>query len=492
MARRPAGRLLIPPSWTLLALLSCLLLGAAFGTPRAEAMRPLTTGMSGVYDYSLASYGQVHATGATFVRIGLPWGAVAPNQAPSEWQPEDPADPHYRWDSVDEAVRNATATGLTPVLLVNSAPLWAQRCRAPSSLPEAVCDPEPRLLAQFAVAAARRYSGDFAGLPRVRYYQGPNEPNLSLYFLPQYRGSTPVSPRLYRPLINAFYAAIKSVSRSNLVLAGGLGPIAVPHWTIGPLRFARLLLCMRGRANPHPLPGNCHGGVHFDIFDVHPYTTGGPAHEGGRNDVQLGDIPELQALLRAADRAGRIRGEFKRTPLWVMEFSWDSKPPDPKGLPMGIECRWVSEALFRTWRAGVSHFFWYGLRDEPLIPGLPPSASLQSGLYFSGSTLSEDTPKRVLSAFRFPFVAYPRPHGLYVWGRTPTGAPGTVAVQVLFGGHWRDVSHLPAGRGGMFAASIPNAYGAERRGAVRAVYRGSRSLPFSMHPIKEFRQPPFG
>src|SRR5665811_1828269 len=84
------------------------------------------------------------------------------------------------------------------------------------------------------------------------------EPNLSLYFNPQFRHGRPVSPTLYRRLINAFYAAVKSVSRSNLVLMAGLGPIAVPGLTIGPMRFTRELLCMRGRRNPHPLRGNCH------------------------------------------------------------------------------------------------------------------------------------------------------------------------------------------------------------------------------------------
>lgn len=448
--------------------------------------------MSGVYDYSPLGYQQVRATGARFVRIGLSWGGIAPKLRPPTWDPQDPADPHYRWDSIDEAVRNSTAAGLTPVLMVNGAPTWAQRCQAPASLPEAVCDPEPAALSQFAIAAARRYSGHFAGLPRVRFWQGPNEPNLSLYFVPQFDGSRPVSPELYRPLLNGFYAAINSVDRSNLVLAGGLGPIAVPHWTVGPLRFARELLCMSGGPQPHPLPGNCHGGVRFDIFDIHPYTTAGPAHEGGPNDVQLGDIPQLQELLRAADRAGRIHGEYERTPLWVMEFSWDSNPPDPNGLSMKIECRWVAEALYRSWRAGVDHFFWYSLRDEPLAPGLPSSASLQSGLYFRGGTLAEDRPKAVMYVFRFPFVAYPRAGGVFVWGRTPTGEGGTVSVQLRRGGGWRGALRLRADSGGMFSGTIPIGYGADGKGAVRATYQSTHSVPFSMRPVKEFRQPPFG
>ena len=285
-----------------------------------------------------------------------------------------------------------------------------------------------------------RYSGHFGGLPRVRYWQGLNEPNLSLFFNPQFEGGKPVSPSLYRTLINAFYFAVKSVHRSNLVIAAGLGPIAVPRYTIGPMRFTRLLLCMTGRRHPHPTRGNCGGGVHFDIFDIHPYTTGGPTHEGGVDDVQLGGLSRLKALLRAADRAGRIKGRFRHTPLWIMEFSWDSKPPDPGGLPMKIETRWTAEALYRAWRAGISDFFWFSLRDSAPDPELPFSETLQSGLYFRGATVEQDQPKQVLYAFRFPFVSFPHRKGLFFWGRTPNSKRGKVVIQV------KDFPHPPFGR----------------------------------------------
>lgn len=116
--------------------------------------------------------------------------------------------------------------------------------------------------------------------------------------------------------INAFYDAVKAVDASNLVLAAGLGPIAIPGWTIGPMRFTRELLCMTGRREPRPLPGSCEGGVRFDIFDIHPYTTGGPTHKGHADDVELGDLGKLTELLDAADRGGRIKGRFRHTQIW--------------------------------------------------------------------------------------------------------------------------------------------------------------------------------
>ena len=283
---------------------------------------------------------------------------------------------------------------------------------------------------------------------------------------------------------------MKAVDPSNLVISAGLGPIAVPPWTIGPMRFARLMLCMTGGAHPHPTHGSCEGGVHFDIFAIHPYTTGAPTHEGGPDDVELGDLPKLQNLLAAADRAGRIKNGSRRTPLWITEFSWDSKPPDPGGLPMKIETRWTAEALYRAWRAKVSHFFWYSLDDSPPEPNRPYSETLQSGLYFRGETLAQDQPKEIMYAFRFPFVSYSRRQGLYFWGRTPSSEGGKVTIQLWRSGHWRNTQMTRANKSGIFRGIIHNRYGSDKRGLARALYRGHTSPPFSMHPVKDFYHPP--
>jgi hypothetical protein len=455
------------------------------------ALRPLETGVSYVYGNEPIEFEHVKRTGAQLVQTPLRWEVVAPKMQPAHWNPEDPADPNYDWESMDLWVTRAVNAGLTPVLQVFGAPVWADRCPRNTST-DAPCNPDPAALAAFAKAAARRYSGHFQGLPRVRFWQGLDEPNLSLFFDPQFEGGKPVSPTLYRTLINAFYSAVKSVDRSNLVLAAGLGPIAVPHYTIGPMRFARLLLCMTGRQHPHPTRGNCQGGVHFDIFDIHPYTTGGPTHQGGVDDVEMGDLPKLQALLRAADNAGRIHGRFRHTPLWITEMSWDSKPPDPGGLPMSIETQWTAEALYRAWSAGVSNFFWFSLIDFPPEPNLPFSETLQSGLYFWAPTVAQEQPKEVLYAFRFPLVAFHRKDGLFFWGRTPSSGRGKVAIQIEKGGHWRNAFVAHADSHGMFTGVLRTQYGRNKRGAVRARYLHETSLPFPIRRVGDFPHPPFG
>lgn len=453
-------------------------------------MRPLTTGISYVYDEDLpASFQHVKQAGAQLVHTPIRWGSVAPAQPPAGWQPDNPADPHYEWEETDRWVREAVAAGLTPVLQIRGAPRWAQRCGYIAN--DTPCDMDPAALAAFATAAARRFSGTFNGLPHVRYWQGLNEPNLSLFFMPQFDGNRAVSPTLYRTLINAFSAAVKGVDPTNLVIAAGLGPIAVPKYTIGPMRFARELLCMRGHEQFRPMPGDCFGGLNVDIFAIHPYTTGGPNHEGGPNDVQLGNLGRLKALIDAADQAGRINSAFEQAPLWITEFSWDSAPPDPGGLPMKIETRWAAEALYRAWSAGISNFFWFTLRDSLPEPGNNES-SLESGLYFRGANVEGDRPKEVFYAFRFPFVAYPRKQGLRFWGRTPTSKPGKVKIQVLRGGKWRTALSIRADEAGIFQGVAPTHYGKGLKGSTRAVYRGSRSPAFSMKPVGDFSQPPFG
>ncbi len=481
-------------------LAAVLVAGALLATvvqPAGAGARPLVTGITFVGDSDPLAFQQVRTTGAQLARVLISWREVAPRKEPTSWQPEDPADPNYNWAPIDLAVTRTVEAGLTPVAMIYEAPWWAQGCEAPDELAGtvlkgALCNPSPTALAAFAKAAARRYGGGFEGLPRVRYWQGLNEPNLSLYFNPQFRHGKPVSPALYRRLINAFYFAVKSVDRSDLVLAAGLGPIAVPQLTIGPMRFARLLLCMTGRRNPHPTPGNCEGGVHFDIFDIHPYTTGGPTHEGHADDIELGDLGKLQELISAADRAGRIKGRFRQTPIWNTEFSWDSNPPDPGGLPMRTLTRWTAEALYRCWGAGITRFFWLSLRDNAPNPKLPFSETYEAGLYFRGATVAEDQPKEAMYAFRFPFVAFPEKEGFSFWGRTPTSTGGKVVIQIRQGGNWRNASVARADRNGIFEGVVQTTYGRGKHGTVRARYRGETAIPFSLQPVRDFYQPPFG
>ena len=479
--------------WLSLAVLAFGLFALSAHAAPAQA-RPLVTGISGIGEYQADVFGEARSSGAGMVRLGLYWDAIAPRQQPASWEPENPADPHYNWSYIDLGVTEAVNAGLTPVLLVDGAPPWAQRCKSPSGIQASeMCDPDPAALEAFAKAAAARYGGHFAGLPRVQYWEGLNEPNLSLFFFPQFNtAGKPLSPYLYRHLINAFYAGIKSVDPANLVLAAGLGPIAVPKWTIGPMRFARLLLCMQGVKNPHPTKGNCEGGVHFDIFDIHPYTSGGPSHEGGVNDVELGDLGKLAPLLKAADRAGRIKGSGRHTRaldhrvLLGLAAARSGRPADEH------LCRWTAEAMHRAWSAGVTPLLLVQHQGRPLRSQPPLQRNATGGPLFPRGDVSQDQPKEVFYAFRFPFVSYPTKKGLSFWGRTPSSEAGKVSIQLWKGGQWRTAVSANADKVGIFHGLTKRSYGRNRRGQVRAVFKGQPSVAFSMRPVRDFHQPPFG
>jgi hypothetical protein len=460
--------------------------------PGSAAGRPLVTGIEDPDTTDLAVplvYERIRDANARFVRLTVLWRVIAPRNEPLAWDPTNPGDMNYNWSLPDREVRQAVAAGLTPLVQVYSAPEWAQRCHQ-ETIAGGPCDPDPHAVGEFAEAIARRYDGRFLGLPRIRYWELMNEPNLPVYFNPQYRDGKPASPLLFRPLQNAFSDAVKQVERSNLVVGPDMAPLK-DEGAVAPLDFMRRLLCMSGRRHPHP-SSSCHARTRFDIWATNPYTTGGPTHHAaGPDEVSLGDLPEMRRLLRAAERAGRIESDLHPVPFWVTEFSWDSKPPDPGGLPWRIHARWAAEAIYRAWKAGVSVFLWNKLRDQD--PAIAPHYGIaDSGLYLRGSTLAEDKPKRILRAFRFPFVAFRSERGVRVWGRTPPGRPGKVRIQVREGHRWRSIVELAADRFGIFERVVETRYGRGSRGLVRARYGDQTALPFSLHYVGDFYQPPFG
>ena len=71
--------------------------------------------------------------------------------------------------------------------------------------------PDPAEFAAFGSAIAQRYSGTYAGLPRVRLFEAWNEPNASFFLSPPYANGQPYTPQLYRAMVNAFSAAVHTV-----------------------------------------------------------------------------------------------------------------------------------------------------------------------------------------------------------------------------------------------------------------------------------------
>lgn len=472
---------IVRPLGLLLALAALIAPGAA-----QAADRPLQTGVfdsesfySG--DAGLA-YQRVRDVGAHWARIWVPWDSIAPAREPRAWRPRDAADHNYSFAAIDEAVTKAEAHGIEPVLVIFATPSWAAD---PACVSGEICAPYPADFADFAHAVAHRYNGDFEDLPKVRYWQAWNEANINPFLRPQYRFGNPISPEIYRDMLNAFAEAVKAVSPDNMVLTSGLAPVERPG-SVAPMEFMRQLLCMEGRRHPHPQP-SCPDTARFDIWSTHPYTPGSPTRPSvGADDATLTDLPEMQGLLRAAERAGHIESDLDQVPFWVTEFSWDSRGPDPGGVPLRIHARWTAEALYRMWRAGVSNVFWFLLRDQP-GDGAPPLI-FQSGLYFRATTPLLDRPKPAARAFHFPFVAIPADGQVRVWGRTPDSEPGIVEIQVQTDAGWETVREVSADQFGIFTRRTDM----RTNGWARAVYEGRISVPYRIEHTPSVFQRPFG
>src|SRR5712691_1802483 len=90
-------------------------------------------------------------------------------------------DPTYRFDDLDELVRNAQRRGLEVLITIWGTPSWANDGRGPQYAPKDMSD-----LRDFAEALSSRYSGRYAGYPFVRFFGIWNESNLSTFLRPQF------------------------------------------------------------------------------------------------------------------------------------------------------------------------------------------------------------------------------------------------------------------------------------------------------------------
>jgi hypothetical protein len=448
--------------------------GRVYSTP---ATAPLVTAIADPRLFNSAerarAFALTRSAGATYARLSVTWRAIAPATRPAGFVAGDPTSPGYSWGGLDAAVEAADAAGLTSILDISTVPRWGYS-RQPH--PPNAGTPRAAALGDFATALAKHYDGSTTGVPAEHVFQVWNEPNLSLDLYP-------ISTSSYRKMVNAVADAVHAVDPASLVVAGALEPVGHPKrkgqkwYSIAPLAFMRSLLCVSKGAHPH---STCRNAVHFDVWSHHPYTTGGPFGRAKiRDDVELGDLPRMRALLRAGVRLHHIVSSHP-VKFWVTEFGWDTRPPRPNAAPLGLAARWTAESLHQMWLSGVSLVTWYLLEDYP-----SPSP-YQSGFYFNSDSLDNARPKPGLTAFRFPFVAYLRKSAPSIWGRVATSDERTVGIQLRHGKHgqWQTVASIESNRYGIFRAKLP--IRVSKKDWLRATAPGSgKSLAFSLTRPKD-------
>jgi cellulase (glycosyl hydrolase family 5) len=293
------------------------------------------------------------AANATIIRSQVTWSQIAPTRPANGADPFDPA--YARLSDVDEFVRSAQRRGMEVLLTIYGTPSWANRGRKPNVAPTRMSD-----LTDFARALAARYSGRFAGYPYVRSFSVWNEPNLNQFLSPQFgAGGRSIAPATYARIYRAAYAGIKAGNPKALVGIGETSARGHDKPTSGrvqdshsPGKFAQLV----AKADPR---------LRFDAWAEHPYpfTPSQPPTARVRlPNVSLGQIPQFQKLV---DKAFNRHG----TPIWVTEYSHETRPQDSRGVSYSTQSSYAQKALaIAKTTPGISMFIWFVLRDDPSDP----------------------------------------------------------------------------------------------------------------------------
>ncbi len=277
----------------------------------------------------------------------LRWNQIALRRPRDARNPNDPA---YAWPSeVTSAVREAKRYGISVALQIIGTPRWANRGRAPRWMPQRLSD-----YASFAVAASRRY-------PSVHLWMIWGEPSRAVTFkpltpAPPFRpltASQKVAPHLYARLLDAAYGALKSVTRSNLVI-GGMTDAAASISTVQWIENMRL---------PDGRPPR------LDMYGHNPFSSRAPNLANPPSPEQQVDFSDL-ARLRAL--VNRYLGQPRNLEpeLFLSEWSVPTGPDrefnyyvDPR-----VQAQWIADGLRVAQQLRrVYALGWVHLYDEPPI-----------------------------------------------------------------------------------------------------------------------------
>lgn len=167
------------------------------------------------------------ALGVKIYEDRLNWSVVA-RRRPGH--PRNPDDPAYAWPAeVTRAVGQAKRYHMQVALQIIGAPKWANGGKPWNWAPT-----HPQDYANFAIAASKRY-------PSVHLWMIWGEPSRSHNFEPltpakpfaKLDAQQQQAPHIYARILDAAYGALKSVSRSNLVIGGmtfTTGDISTQQW----------------------------------------------------------------------------------------------------------------------------------------------------------------------------------------------------------------------------------------------------------------------
>ena len=415
-----------------------MLLAAAVAAPMADASTRQLTIMQDdgqVRGQTARTLDEFDRLGVDIVKLNLYWDEVAPNRRrkPAGFDGADPAD--YSWSNYGEVINGIIDRGMRPFLsLGGRGPRWATGSRGRRG----TYRPNAQEFGRFAEAAGRRF-------PEVDIWSIWNEPNLYSWLSPQRRKRVPVSPSIYRRLYLAGHRGLRASGNDDTILLGELMPRGgTDPRKVPPLQFLREMACLnrdyrqyRGRAAR--LRGCSRvGRIPTSGFAYHPYTlAGGPGVNEARDDAAIGQLGRVRATLDKLARRGKLPRRLK---IWITEFGYQTRPPDPFGTPIGRApslmdlSEWIA---FRNPR--VATYAQYQLCDNDF--------------WQSGLRRENCRPKRgVYEAFRMPlFVRALGRNRVEVFGALRSAVGGRAQVESKApGGRYRSRGSASVNRAGYF------------------------------------------
>jgi hypothetical protein len=259
------------------------------------------------------------------------------------WPRVEPLDGTFNWISTDKLVGDFAAKGIHVVPYVYGSARYAADnfYKPPLRSPAA-----QQAWQHFLRKLVNRYGpgGKYWTDPSLYHLRHPrakpvpittwqvwHEPNLTKYFLPS------VSPSRYAKLLRISHDAIKQADPHAKILLAGLPAYAkLTAWG-----FLKQLYKEKGIKRD------------FDGVAIHPYA------------------PTVALQARALKQLRRVivKHHDKRTPIWITELGWGSRPPDQYGLNKGVagQARYLKKSfrmvLHHRRRWNIKRVFWFRWRD---------------------------------------------------------------------------------------------------------------------------------
>ena len=297
------------------------------------------------------------------------------------WTPPLEAPPAAELAALEKAVIAAATNGIRPIVAVYSF--------------SSVTPTAPTARAQFATYAASIPRS----LPGVRDVIVGNEPNLNLFWLPQFgHDGSNVAAASYLALLAESYDALKDVSPDINVIGGSLSARgsddpAASRPTHSPSRFIEDLgAAYRASGRDKPV---------MDMFSIHPYPENSsipPTFQHPEStSIGLADYDKLVALLGAAFDGTDQPGSS--LPIVYGEYGLQTAVPQQKlGRYAGTEqattkpideetqaARYADAIAIAACHANVRMLLFFHVSDEPQLE------RLQTGVFYA-----DDTPKSSL------------------------------------------------------------------------------------------------